>query len=434
MEWKNMFRRMNHAITKQRIRDALLDYDHMTSPKNIYTVKQVNAYIKRMFEGDFVLRNIYIRGEISNFKRNSSGHLYFSLKDVSGIISAVMFANNAARLRFEPNEGMQVVVYGRISLYEQSGKYQIYVTSIEPDGIGDLYKRYEQLKQKLEEMGMFSDIYKKPIPRFAEKIGVVTSKTGSVIKDICSISLRRNPYCSIYLYSAKVQGIGASQTICEGIKELDKLNLDCIIIARGGGSIEDLWCFNDETVAQAIFNCNTPVISAVGHETDFTIADFVADLRAPTPSAAAELAVFEYDKFLLDLDGMRDDIERSMQLKLENARQNLERYKYKLESISPRAVLNDHKNRLRSYKSDIDSLTNVRLSSEKERLKLCSERLCGLSPLKRISEGYAYVSDNNSKAIVKVGDTKIGDIININVTDGSICARVEDIKEVHYSE
>ena len=262
--------------------------------RNVYSVKQVNAYIKNMFTQDFMLNRIYIKGEVSNCKYHTSGHIYFSLKDESGSISCIMFAGQRSGLAFKMQDGQQVIVLGSVTTYERDGKYQLYAKEIILDGAGLLYEKFEALKRELGEMGMFAPEYKQPIPKFAKKIGIVTAPTGAAIRDIMNISARRNPYVQLILYPALVQGDGATASIAKGIEMLDKHGVDVIIVGRGGGSIEDLWAFNEEPVARAIFNCRTPIISAVGHETDTTIADYVADMRAPTPSAAAELAVFEY--------------------------------------------------------------------------------------------------------------------------------------------
>ena len=259
---------------------------------NIYSVVQINNYIRNMFESDFVLENVNVSGEVSNCKYHSSGHIYFTLKDKGSVLSAVMFAGNRTTgLKFKLTDGMKIVVTGKISVYEATGKYQIYARSIKEDGHGELYEKYLLLKKELEEMGMFDSSYKKQIPAHIKKLGVVTASTGAAIQDIINISTRRNPYIQIVLYPAKVQGEGAAESICRGIETLDRYGVDVIIAGRGGGSIEDLWAFNEEIVARTVFNCNTPIISAVGHETDYTIIDFVSDMRAPTPSAAAELAV-----------------------------------------------------------------------------------------------------------------------------------------------
>ena len=280
--------------------------------QNVYTVGQVNSYIKNMFVQDFLLQDLSVKGEVSNCKYHSSGHIYFTLKDGKGTISCVMFAGNRSGLLFKMAEGMQVIVRGCIDVYERDGKYQMYARQITRDGTGELYERFEQLKQKLSELGMFASEYKRPVPRFIRTLGVVTAPTGAAVRDIINIATRRNPYVQIILYPAIVQGDAAVESIVKGIHALEEAQVDVIIAGRGGGSIEDLWAFNEERVAQAIFDCSIPVISAVGHETDTTIADYVADLRAPTPSAAAELAVCDISLVFRQMEGIKAALNRQM--------------------------------------------------------------------------------------------------------------------------
>ena len=292
--------------------------------RNVYTVKQVNSYIKNMFTQDFMLNRIYVKGEVSNCKYHTSGHIYFSLKDESGTIACVMFAGQRGGLSFHMREGQQIIVLGSVNVYERTGSYQLYAQEIRLDGEGTLYEKYQMLKQELEEMGMFAPEYKKAIPRYAKRIGVVTAPTGAAVRDIMNISARRNPYVQLLLYPAQVQGEGAKESIVRGIRMLETKNVDVIIVGRGGGSIEDLWAFNEEIVARAIFDCPIPVISAVGHETDTTIADYVADLRAPTPSAAAELAVFDIQDFYGNIGQYRIQMNRLMKAKLDIRKQKQE--------------------------------------------------------------------------------------------------------------
>ena len=298
--------------------------------RNVYSVKQVNAYIKNMFSQDFMLNRIYIKGEVSNCKYHTSGHIYFSLKDESGSIACIMFAGNRSGLAFRMQDGQQVIVLGSVTTYERDGKYQLYAREIILDGAGLLYEKFEALKKELGEMGMFAPEYKQPIPKFAKRIGIVTAPTGAAIRDIMNISSRRNPYVQLLLYPALVQGDGAAASIVKGIEMLEKQNVDIIIVGRGGGSIEDLWAFNEEIVARAIFNCHIPIISAVGHETDTTIADYVADMRAPTPSAAAELAVYEYQTLDNYMNEQRLKLRKALLQKVQMERMKLERYRMKL--------------------------------------------------------------------------------------------------------
>ena len=312
----------------------------------VYSVAQVNSYIKNMFAQDFLLRRLSVKGEVSNCKYHSSGHIYFTLKDGGGTLQAVMFASQRRGLNFKLAEGQQVVVKGTVDVYERDGKYQLYASEIELSGRGDLYLRFEKLLKELEEMGMFDPQYKRPIPRFAKTVGIVTAPTGAAIRDIMNISHRRNPYVQLILYPALVQGDGAKDSIVKGIRTLDAMGLDVLIVGRGGGSIEDLWAFNEEEVARAIFACNTPVISAVGHETDVTIADYAADLRAPTPSAAAELAVFDYFQFRMDLNARKQRLMKEMGTSLERAKSRLKHDELTLRFYDPKSQLNEKKKRL----------------------------------------------------------------------------------------
>ena len=355
------------------------------SERKVYSVSQVNSYVKRLFDDDFILRGIYIKGELSNVKYHSSGHIYFSLKDERGAIAAVMWRSDAASLKFRLEDGKQVIVHGSVSVYEAGGKYQIYAKSIEDAGKGDLAARFEELKKKLSEMGMFSDEYKQEIPAYSMKIGVVTAETGAVIRDIYNVASRRNPYCQILLYPSAVQGEGAAEQIAAGIRYLDTTDVDTIIVGRGGGSIEDLWAFNEEAVARAIFECRKPVISAVGHETDFTIADFVADLRAPTPSAAAELAVFDYYQFEKSLSDYKYTFKLLLDRNLDRHKNRIRQYALKMETLSPQNQLVQKKQNLQEKADVIEQIMTERMRNAKERNRLFTERLEGRSPLKRLS-------------------------------------------------
>lgn len=394
---------------------------------SVYTVSQVNSYIKHLFEEDFALGMISIKGEVSNCKYHSSGHIYFTLKDRNGSISAVMFAGNRKGLKFDMADGQKIIATGSVNVYERDGKYQLYVKEIVNDGEGDLFRKFEQLKAELLEMGMFGAEYKKPIPPYALKIGIVTSPTGAAIRDIMNISARRNPYVQLYLCPAIVQGAEAVPSIVSGIHRLDHMNLDVLIVGRGGGSIEDLWAFNEEAVARAIFSCNTPVISAVGHETDVTISDYVADMRAPTPSAAAELAVFDYGNFVEVLDNIRYTLGRSIRNNFSCKRSMLENMTLRLEKMNPGKVLRDKRQQL-DYDTDrLKELMDRKLLFEKHRLNLAAERLNGLSPLKKLESGFAYVSDSSGKNIRSVDGVKKGEVLEISVSDGKIKAEVLEV-------
>lgn len=395
--------------------------------KNIYPVGQVNKYIKNMFAQDFMLHLISIKGEVSNCKYHTSGHIYFTLKDKAGAMSAVMFASNAKNMTFRMKDGDQVVVTGSVEVYEKMGTYQIYARQIELDGEGNLYLRFEQLKKELEEMGMFAAEYKRPIPKYAGKIGVVTAQTGAAIQDIRNISSRRNPYVQLILYPALVQGEGAAQSIVNGIHALDRMGLDIIIVGRGGGSIEDLWAFNEEIVARAIFECNTPVISAVGHETDWTIADFVSDRRAPTPSAAAELAVFDHRQMIDQLSNIKKRMDSNLSGKIEFYRERLSHIKTRVSYLSPANRLNENRKRLADLEERLLLLMQQQLKDKRQKLIMLSTRLDADSPVKKLSQGYAYVSKEDGRNIHSAADITCGDNIDIYLIDGRAKAVISEV-------
>ncbi len=397
--------------------------------KNVYSVGQVNRYVKNMFTQDFFLQKVYVKGEVSNCKYHTSGHIYFSLKDETGTISCVMFAGQRRGLGFSMKDGDKVVVGGTVDVYERDGRYQLYAKEITLEGAGDLYERFLALKQELEEMGMFAQEYKQPIPPFVRKLGVVTAPTGAAVQDIRNVSLRRNPYLQIILYPALVQGEGAAESVAKGIRMLDEAGVDVIIAGRGGGSIEDLWAFNEEVVARAIFECRTPVISAVGHETDFTIADFVADLRAPTPSAAAELAVYDYRSVLEAAGSLRERLHRAMWGKTELFRERLSGYQTKLSYVSPQNRLREDRQRLLSLEEAVETAMNLKIKEEKQRLSVYLERFSGLSPLKKLNQGYSYVADERGKTVTSVDGIKEKDRLFISVTDGTIETEVSSIRK-----
>jgi len=397
--------------------------------KNIYSVGQVNTYIKNMFAQDFMMHHISVKGEVSNCKYHSSGHIYFTLKDSTGTIQAVMFAGNRRGLRFQMKEGDNVVVTGSIEVYERDGKYQLYAREIALEGAGDLYQKYEALKKELEEMGMFAPEYKQPIPKYAKTVGIVTAPTGAAIQDIRNIAGRRNPYVQLILYPALVQGEGAVASIVQGIQAMESLQPDVLIVGRGGGSIEDLWAFNEEAVARAIFECSIPVISAVGHETDTTIADFVADLRAPTPSAAAELAVFDIQSFYEKLAHEKMQMNRRMEAGLERAKQKEEYLAKQLQLLSPENQINSKRQYAMDLEERLGQLMQRTLRENQHRLELLAGALDGLSPAKKLSQGYSVVRNRQGKNIRKTEDVKTGETLQIHVTDGTIEAEVTAVKE-----
>lgn len=389
----------------------------------VYTVTQINSYIKNMFQQDFVLNSIVIKGEISNCKYHSSGHIYFTLKDETGAIAAIMFASNAKSLKFRLEDGLKVKVHGRVDVYERDGKYQLYASSIEEDGLGDLNLRYLELKKQFEEMGLFDPMYKRPIPKFVKRIGVVTARTGAAIRDIITVSKRRNPYIQIVLYPALVQGENAKYSIVKGISVLNELDLDCIIVGRGGGSMEDLWAFNEEIVVEAIYNSRIPIISAVGHEVDFTLSDFAADLRAPTPSAAAEIAVMDVSI----LDNTINNLKRRLDIAISNeikAYKNIIlKYEMQLKFFNPINIANKNREDLIKLEEALNDAMNNILQRKKNKLNVLIASLEGMSPLKKLSSGYSYI-EHNGKNVSSIKDVKIGDNIDIYLKDGSIEATV----------
>lgn len=399
------------------------------SNKNIYSVKQVNSYIRNMFSSDFMLTCVSIRGEVSNCKYHNSGHIYFTLKDEGGAISCIMFASKRGNLKFRMSDGSQVVVTGAVDVYEKEGKYQLYANSIESDGMGSLYERYEALKRELSERGMFDVSYKQPIPAYIDTLGVVTAPTGAAIRDIIQIARRRNPYVQIILYPAKVQGEGAAESIVDGIRALEDMGVDVIIVGRGGGSIEDLWAFNEEIVAQAIFDCLVPIISAVGHETDTTIADFVADLRAPTPSAGAELAVYRYQAFTDSINDYRAMMLSALERKIDNYRYVLELKRDSIKRLSPINRINQKKTRLVACEDRISFLMDRQLRGKRHRLELIAERLKGLSPLEKISGGYGFINKKDGPRVKSVEQVSPGDSISLYIKDGTIDAQVTGVKK-----
>ena len=416
--------------------------------RNVYSVSQVNRYIKNMFAEDYFLHSVLVRGEVSNCKYHSSGHIYFTLKDASGTLSCVMFAGRRRGLSFRMQEGDQVIAAGTVDVYERDGRYQLYADRIIRDGVGLLNAKYEELKHRLEESGMFDELYKKPIPRYIRTLGVVTAPTGAAVQDIINISLRRDPYLQIILYPAIVQGAEAAASICRGIRALDRSGADVIIIGRGGGSLEDLWAFNEEQVAEAVFACQTPIISAVGHETDTVISDYVADLRAPTPSAAAELAVFSYQQFQKDLSSFAERLEGRMENRIDQLRRNTESLKRELIHLSPTSRIRDRRmftaacqekleaameRKIRECRlnADLEEKLQIRmerrLSDARNQMKIFAARLEQRSPLAKLAGGYGYVSDESGSAVLSVDKVQIGDLLNIQLKDGKIRTTVNHI-------
>lgn len=395
--------------------------------KNVYTVGQVNAYIKNMFTQDFMMNRIYVKGEVSNCKYHTSGHIYFTLKDDTGALQAVLFAGNRKGLGFAMKNGDNVIVLGSVSVYERDGKYQLYAREILLDGAGLLYQRFEALKRELEEMGMFAPEYKQPIPRYIKTLGIVTAPTGAAIRDIQNISRRRNPYVQTILYPALVQGEGAAASIVNGIHALEQLGVDVMIVGRGGGSMEDLWAFNEEIVARAIFECSVPIISAVGHETDTTIADYAADLRAPTPSAAAELAVYDVREVQGQLLAVRMELNRRMSEKLDGCREKLKQFERDYKLFSPANQINEKRQTAADLEERLQFIMQQCLTAGRHELELYAGKLDALSPTKKLSQGYAFVSDESGKGVRDTKHLQRGDFLNIHMLGGRVKAQVCEI-------
>lgn len=402
----------------------------MIEIRNVYTVGQLNSYIKNMFSQDYLLRNLLVKGEVSNCKYHSSGHIYFTLKDAKGTISCVMFAGNrAAGLSFVMSEGQQVIVGGTVDVYERDGKYQLYAKQILPDGNGQLYEKFEQLKRELMEAGMFAQEHKQSIPKYIKKLGVVTASTGAAVRDIIQIAGRRNPYVQVILYPAVVQGEAAAPSIVKGIRALEALGVDVMIVGRGGGSIEDLWAFNERMVAQAVYDCSVPVISAVGHETDTTIIDFAADLRAPTPSAAAELAVADVRDILGELADAREILHRLMRRCVERDRGKLRQMELRLQVVSPANRIREKKMAAITAEERLQERMDRVLEKKRHELEIYIEKMKGLSPLEKLNQGYSYVEDESGRNVRSVEQVQAGQMVRIRVRDGQIEAVAQEVRK-----
>jgi len=380
------------------------------------------------------LQSVFVKGEVSNCKYHTSGHLYFTLKDPKGTISCVMFAGNRKGLSFRMQDGQQVIVGGAVDVYERDGKYQLYAKQIVLDGAGQLYEKYEALKRELEEMGMFSKEYKRPIPKYVKTLGVVTARTGAAVRDVIQIAKRRNPFINIILWPAIVQGEEAAESIVNGIHALERIGVDVMIVGRGGGSMEDLWAFNERIVAEAVFQCSVPIISAVGHETDTTIIDFVSDLRAPTPSAAAELAVWDVRELMDRLAGYETTLRGTLSQRIQQKRTQLERLERQIKTLSPVAKIRGY----RQYQIQLSDKLNAEfertLAAKRHALELYVEKFKGLSPLEKLSSGYSYVEDGNGRSIRSVSQVKAGDVISLTFRDGRAKAVVQETQRAELAE
>lgn len=390
----------------------------------IFSVSQVNAYIHRIIESDFTLRRIHIKGEVSNCKYHSSGHIYFTLKDARSAMSCVMFSGKRARgLKFRMENGNMVTVYGSISVYDRDGKYQLYAEEITSDGAGLLYQRFEELKQELYEKGYFDFEHKKPLPSYPQKIGIVTAATGAAIQDIKSVAARRNPYVQLYLYPAKVQGEGAAETIVDGIRFFDRAKVDLIIIGRGGGSIEDLWAFNERIVADAIYEAETPIISGTGHEVDNTIADYCADLRAPTPSAACEMAIPDVFVLLQELDRYQDDLESALSNKIYLLKDKISVYQRLLEANHPGARLEQQKEKCSHYQERLLNIMDRKIQRYQNSMDFYGERLTALSPSMRLRGGYVFAQKCDDTPIASVTQLEENEEFQLIFKDGNAKVR-----------
>lgn len=405
----------------------------MIKIRSVYTVGQINAYVKNMFTQDYLLQSVFVKGEVSNCKYHSSGHIYFTLKDPKGTISCVMFAGNRKGLSFRMQDGQQVIVGGAVDVYERDGKYQLYARQIILDGAGRLYEEYERLKRELEELGMFAAEYKQPIPKYVKTLGVVTARTGAAVRDVIQIAKRRNPFIQIILYPAIVQGEEAVPSIVNGIHALEAMGVDVMIVGRGGGSIEDLWAFNERAIAEAVFHCSIPIISAVGHETDTTIIDFVSDLRAPTPSAAAELAVWDVRELTERIQSYGMTLNSGINRAIDRKRNVLERLKRQIGMVNPAARIRGYRQHHVQLQDRLNGEMRKLLTAKRHALELYVTKMKGLSPLEKLSSGYSYVESAEGRNVRSVSQVQKGDLIRINVRDGKIEAKVTDVMPVDLS-
>lgn len=396
-----------------------------TEQSTTVTVSQLNEYIKMLLDSQPTLHRIYVRGEISNFKEYSSGHMYFTLKDEDSLIRAVMFRGHAARLKFRPENGMKVVICGNVSVYPRDGQYQLYAESIDPDGVGALYLAFEQLKAKLAEEGLFDESYKQPLPAFPSRVGIVTSPSGAAVKDMINVAGRRYPSAELVIYPSAVQGSEAVPQLISGINYFSNTrSVDVVIIGRGGGSLEDLWAFNNEQLARAISACRVPVISAVGHETDFTICDFVADRRAPTPSAAAELAVPDTSELRYKISSLTDRYAAQLMNRISQSRRQLELIAGSRALSDPDTILNDRLVRLDRTLDDLDRAIAAKSSAKRSDLREIAASLSALDPLAVLSRGYGAVTDAKGKIVKSVADLDIGQEIYVRLSDGHAVAEI----------
>ena len=396
----------------------------------ILSVTEANGYIKKVLDNDFILKNSHIKGELSNVKIHSSGHIYFSLKDMNSKIKCVMFRSNAMSLSFTPRDGMKVIVSGNISIYEKEGVCQLYCSTMEVQGEGELHIAFNLLKEALEKEGIFDLSRKKTIPAMARRIGVVTSPTGAAIRDIIKVAKRRNKKVDILIYPSLVQGIDAGKEIVKGIRELNKIqDIDVIIVARGGGSIEELWAFNEEIVARAIADSNKPIITGIGHETDFTIADFAADLRAATPSHAAEIATYSLDLLQDKLINFKYDLKNAMEKQINDRFNYIEELLRLVKLYSPQNYIVNQYEKIDVLKKGLDFSIKLKLQKEESRLQVINHRLIANNPLNILNKGYGIVEDKNNKVIDTLSELKKHDIVKVTMKDGSGLFKIIKVEE-----
>jgi exodeoxyribonuclease VII large subunit len=392
------------------------------------TVSDINNYIKKTLDNDFILANCSIKGEVSNLKLHTSGHIYFSLKDKFSKINCIMFRGDAGNLNFIPEDGMKVIVKGRVSLYEKEGLYQLYCNEMKPDGMGELYLAFEKLKVKLEQNGLFDESHKRKIPTYAKKIGVITSSTGAAVKDIINVTKRRNKKVELLIYPSLVQGANASSDVIKGIEVLNSIeDVELIIIARGGGSIEELWCFNDEKLAEAIYNSKKPIITGVGHEIDYTIVDFVSDRRAPTPSAAAEIAVFNLEETLQKLNNYKNRLYTCANDKIKDKKNRLNFLKKTLDLNSPLIYIANQYSNVDKLKELLNFKLNVKINEKKEKLAKINALLSAHNPLNILNRGYSIIEDDENNGINSIEELNKKDKIKVTMKDGT-----SKFKLIHY--
>ena len=382
-----------------------------------------------MFTQDYFLQMVSVKGEVSNCKYHPSGHIYFTLKDSASALNCIMFAGDRRGLGFRLTEGQQVIAKGSVSVFERDGRYQLYVKEVTLDGAGALYEKYEQLKRELAEEGMFAPEYKQQIPKYIHTLGVVTADTGAAVRDIIQIASRRNPFVQIILYPALVQGASAAPSIVNGIRALERQGVDVMIVGRGGGSIEDLWAFNERMVAQAVFDCSVPIISAVGHETDTTIIDYVADLRAPTPSAAAELAVTQVSDIENEILDRQDSLYQRMGRVLQHKRQQADQMEMRLKYLSPASRIREKRTYSIQLEDRLQNRLQAILRERRHNLALYIERMKAVAPLEKLNSGFSYVEDTDGKNIRSVTQVEAGERLRIRMSDGVIDTRVEQIQK-----